>query len=345
MKKLTKGAILKNSAGWQQGMTLLNAAGDVDVSTLGYQYTIQTVTQIRAKTIVQKFYRVAPADYMSVVIGTGAWMEEIKTNLTYDVAGPFESGIISVANAPAQLGQVDVGVAPINTKIITWAKGYQYSTPEIQKALASNNWDVVSSKMEALKRNWDLGLQKIAFLGLLGDLTNTPGLLTNASVTSNLSVITAKISGLSSANFQTFVSQILAAYVQNCSYTVLPNTFLMPMDDYLGLGVAASGQFPVNSMLDYLLNMFRQITQNPNFQIKPLAYGNPAQNAGYVATNGKNRYVLYNNDPDTLWLDVPVDFALTPAGTRNNFNWEGVGAGQFTGVTIARPAEVLYFDF
>lgn len=345
MKKLSKGVLLRNQKGFTPGMTLLNANGDVDVSTLGYDYTIRTVTEIRAKTIVQKFYRVAPADYMSVVVGTGAWMEDIKTNLVYDAAGPFESGIISVASAPAQIGQVDVGIAPISTKITTWAKGYQYSTPELQKALASNNWDVVSSKMEALKRNWDLGIQKTAFLGVLGDTTNTPGLLTNANVNSNLTVITAKISSLSTANFQTFVSAILAAYVSNAAYTVLPNTFLIPMDDYLGLGVAASSQFPIVSQLDYLLNMFKQITQNPNFQIKPLAYGNAAQNAGYIGANGKSRYVLYNNDADTLWMDIPVDFSLTPAGTRNNFQWEGVAAGQFTGCTIARPAEVLYFDF
>lgn len=345
MKKLQKDVILKNSKEFVQGMTVLNANGDVDVSTLGYQYTIQTVTQIRAKTVVQKFYRVAPADFMPVIVGTGAWMEEIKTNLVYDAAGPFESGIISVASGPSQIGQVDVGIAPINTKITTWAKGYQYSTPEIQKALASNNWDVVSSKMEGLKRNWDLGIQKTAFLGILGDLTNTPGLYTQPNVTSNLTTITGKISGLNAADFQTLVSKILAAYATNCSYTAMPNTFVIPMDDYLGLGVAASSQFPVTSQLDYLLNMFRQITQNPNFQIKPLAYGNPAQNAAYVSANGKNRYILYNNDPDTLWLDVPVDFTLTPAGTANNFNWQGVAAGQFTGVTVARPAEVLYFDF
>ena len=41
---------------------------------------------------------------------------------------------------------------------------------------------------------------------------------------------------------------------------------------------------------------------------------------------------------------VPVDFMLNPAGTANNWQWQGVAAGQFTSPIIIKPAEVLYFD-
>lgn len=341
-----KGKELRNDSGrWSPAMTLLNSNGDVDASSLGYQYTIQTTTQIRARVIEQKFYRVAPADYMPVILGTGAWMEDIKTNLVYDVAGNFESGIISTAQGPSQIAQVDVGTAPVTAKIVTWAKGYLYSTPEVQKALASNNWDVVSSKMEALKRNWDLGIQKIAFLGYLSDITNVPGLLTNASVTiNNASAITTNISAMSATDYATLVATILGLYYTNSNNTVLPNTFVMPMDDYLGMGSPVASGFPIVSKLDYLLKAFREITGNPNFQVRGLAYAMLANNAGYVSSTGKQRYVLYNNEAETLAMDIPVDFVLTPAGTANNFQWQGVGAGQFTGCIIYRPAEVLYFD-
>lgn len=345
-KQLKKGDKLQNSGAlkFMPGMSIVNANGDIDAATLGYQYTIQTTTQIRASVIEQKFYKVAPADYIPIIIGTGAWMEDIKTNLVYDVASPFETGIISTASASPKIGNVDVGTAPVTAKITTWAKGYTYATPEVQKALAADNWDVISSKLSALKRNWDLGIQKIAFLGLLGDLTNTPGLLTNANVTADTTTITANISGMSSTDFQNLVKNIVAAYLLNCAYTQMPNMFVMPMDDFVGLGSAASPDFPINSKLDYLLNMFKQITGNAGFQIKPLAYGIGANNAGYVSTPGKSRYVLYNNEAETLAMDMPVDFTLTPAGTSNNFNFQGVGAGQFTGCIIYRPAEVLYFD-
>jgi hypothetical protein len=347
-KKLRKDVELRNARELlapRQGMTLLNSNGDVDTSTLGYQYTTQTVTQIRAQVISQKFYKVAIADFMPVVIGTGAWMEEIKTNLVYDVAGGFESGIQGTSAGPAQISEVDVATAPINAKITTWAKGYRYTTPEVQKALAALNWDVISSKMAALKRQWDLGIQKVAFLGLLTDLTNTPGLLTNASVNINTSRITANINTLSSSAFATLVAGILSDYFANSNNTTLPNTFVIPMDDYLGLTTPVASGFPIVSMMTYLLQAFKEATGNPNFKIHGLAYSTAANNAGYInGATGKQRYVLYNNESETLKMDIPVDFVLTPAGTANNFQWQGVGAGQLTGCIVYRPAEVLYFD-
>lgn len=348
MKKQSKilGKELRNSGvAWRSGMKLLNSDGNIDSGSLGYQYATQTTTFIRERVVEQKFYQVPIADYVPVDVGVGAWMEDIKTNLVYDIAGDFESGIVSVASGPSQLSTVDVGTSPINAKVITWAKGYQYSVPEVSKALAANNWDVVSGKMSALVKNWQLGLQKIAFLGLQQDLTNVPGLLTSPQVTVNTSVITANISSLASTAFQTLVSTILAAYAANANYTAMPNTFVMPLNDYLGLGTAASSGFPIVDMITYLENMFKKITGEKDFKILPLAYAQAAQNAGYInGSSGKNRYVLYRRDPETIKMDIPVDFVLNPAGTSNNFNWQGVGAGQFTGAIFYRPAEAIFFD-
>lgn len=341
------GKELRNSAGvpWRPGMKLLNADGNIDSSSTGYQYTIQTTTFIRERVVEQKFYQVPIADYVPVDVGVGAWMEDIKTNLQYDVAGDFESGIVSVATGPSALATVDVATAPVNSKVITWAKGYQYSVPEVAKALAANNWDVVSGKMSALVKNWQLGIQKIAFLGLNTDLADVPGLLTSPNVTINTSVITANISSLSSSNFQALVAAILGAYAANANYTAMPNTFVMPLNDYLGLGTAASSDFPIVDMITYLENFFKKLTGEKDFKILPLAYAQAAQNAGYInGSSGKNRYVLYRRDPESLKMDIPVDFTLNPAGTANNFNWTGVGAGQFTGCIYYRPAEAIYFD-
>jgi len=348
MKKNSKilGKELRNSAGlaWRPGMKLLNTDGNIDSSSLGYQYATQTTTFIRERVVAQKFYQVPIADFVPVDVGVGAWMEDIKTNLVYDIAGDFESGIVSTASAPAQLSTVDVGTSPISAKVVTWAKGYQYSVPEVSKALAANNWDVVSGKMSALVKNWQLGLQKIAFLGLQQDLASVPGLLSSPEVSVNTSVITANISSLSSTLFQALVANILAAYSANANFTVLPNTFVMPLSDFLGLGTAASSGFPIVDMISYLENMFKKLTGEKDFKILPLAYSQKAQNAGYWTALGTNRYCLYRRDPETIKMDIPVDFLLNPAGTANNFNWQGVGAGQFTGAIFYRPAEALYFD-
>lgn len=344
--KHLKGLEIFNSGALPAHLEFRNANGSIDATTTGYQYVIQTTDQIRAKVIEQKFYKVPPAEYLPVIVGEGAWMEGLKTNAVYDVAGDFETGIISTASAPSQISKVDVALAPISTVLVKWAKGYQYDIPEVSQALAANNWDVVQSKMNALKRNWDLGTQKIAFLGLKGSTSTVPGLYTNSSVTINLTRITASISGLSAANFGTLVAGIIADYFTNSNQTELPDTFLIPMDDYLGLMTPVNPEFPLVSKLQYLEDAFKRITKNPSFKIDGIAYGTAANNAGYInGASGRQRYILYRNDQDTMFMEVPVPFNLTPAGTANNFQFDGVGFGQFSGVTILRIPEVLYFDY
>jgi hypothetical protein len=326
-------------------MTLKNSNGDISASTLGYQYAIQTTQQIRPQVIQQKFYEIPIADYVPVVIGQGALMEGIITNLQYDAAGDFESGVIDTAD-PSNLAQVNTGIAPIFAKIVTWAKGYTYSTPEVEKALASNNWDVISAKMAALKRNWDLGIQKIGFLGMKADQAGVPGLLSNSNVNVNTTIITQSISSYNPTQFSSFIAGLLSAYFTNSNSTVLPDTLVMPMSDYLGLAVPISPTYPTGgSMLEYMLRAFKEMTQNPNFQINGVAYANQANNAGYWAVGGTNRYALYRRNAETVRMDLPVDFILNAPGTANNFNWEGVGAGQFTGAIVYRPAEFMYFDW
>ena len=337
------GKELRNSRGlaWRPGMKLTNANGNIDSATLGYQYATQTTTFIRERVVEQKFYTVPIADYVPMDVGVGAWMESIKTNLTYDVAGDFAGGISTLSSNAAQIPTVDVGTAPVTAKVITWRKGYTYSIPEVSKALASNNWDVITGKMEALTKHWQLGIQAIAFLGLQQDQTNVPGLLTSPSVTINTTVIPQNISAMNASSFQTLVATILGAYLANANYTVMPNTFIMPMNDYAGMGAAASSDFPVTDMISYLENMFKKVTGEKDFKILPLAYAQQAQNASF---NNTNRYVLYRRDPETVKMDIPVDFLLNPAGTADNFSWTGIGAGQFTGTIFYRAPEAIYFD-
>lgn len=335
-----------NKMPWKPGLDLelCNANGAISDQSLGYQYTIQTTSFIRSQVIEQKFYTVAFEEFVPVEVGTGAFLENIKTNLTFDSAGPFESGIQGTSSGPTQVAQVQVGTAPKSATVKTWAKGYQYNTIEVRKALASNNWDVIASKMKALKRNYDLGLQETAFLGLKSD-SDVPGLLSNSEVTVNEAVITKAISSLSYTEFAAFVKDIMAAYFENANSTVLPDTFLIPMSDWLGLEVPVSPQFPNVSMIEYLEKAFKRVTGNPNFKLAGLAYCDQAKNAGYWESLGTNRYCLYRRDPETVKMDIPVPLILNPAATADNFNWNGVGLGQFTGAVVYRVPEVLYFDW
>lgn len=349
----TKGKILNiigrelrnDDGGWRPGLELLNANGDVDPNTFGYDYALRTTTLIRTRSRSQKFFQIPLADYIPVTVGEGAWLEAITQNLTFDIAGNFASGIVRVGSEAAKVPQVNAGMSPLTIKLVTWAKGYSWSVIELQKAIKANQWDVVAARFEALKRHWDLGIQFTGFLGLPEE--SLPGLLTGDTtygVTVDTTTIAANISGMDATTFQAFVAAVLGAYRTNCDRTAWPDTFLMPELDYLGLAGASSSSFPIGSKLEYLTNAFRLMTGNANFQIKGLPYCDLAKNIGYVSVGGKNRYVLYRRDIDTLSMDIPVDFMSFAPGTRNNYAWEGVAAGQFSGCNIYRPKEVLYFD-
>jgi hypothetical protein len=336
-------------APWKFGIDLgkmefMNANGGIDPASQGYEFVIQTTTEIAADTIKQKFYEVPYGEYLPVDIGTGAWKESIVKNLTYDSAAPFEQGIADLSTQAA-ITNVEAGVAPVSTKIYSWNRGYQYSLFEVRKAIAGDNWDPIAAKYETLTKNWQLGIQAIAFLGLLTDPTGGPGLLSQSGVTVNLSVITQYICTMSPTQLATLVATILGAYFSNSNSTVMPDHFAIPMQDWLGLGAPWSPQFPNVSILEYLEKAFKMQTKKANFTIYGVAYADQANNAGVWATLGTNRYCLYRNDPSTMKLYLPVDLLINAPATANNFQWQGVSLGQFTGLQVYRDPEVLYFDW
>lgn len=326
---------------WRPGLRIDNAAGTVNPTSLGYQYTIQTTTQIAAKVVEQIFYEVPFEDFVNVEVGFGAWMENIKINTVFQLAGSFFNGLMSLNQGSSKLPIVNVGLSPVTSAIDTWTSGYTYTIAEVNKALASNNWDVVEDKMRALKKMWDLGLQQVAFLGNPQDQTNFPGLLTQTGATVNTSIITQFISSYSPGQFAAFVANIIATYFPNTNYTRMPNRFVIPYADWNGLMTPVSSQFPNVDMLSYLENAFKRVTGRQDFKIMPVAYCDTANNGAEI---GHYRYALYNKDPDTIRMYIPVDFMLNPAGTGNNWQWEGVACGQFGSPVLIRPNELMYFD-
>jgi hypothetical protein len=217
-----------------------------------------------------------------------------------------------------------------------WAKKATWSIAEIMEA-ANANWDVVDSRMRALKKNWDLGIQEGAFTGFDASLT---GFLNNADVNINTTLIAEEISGMSDAEFQAFVKGALTAYFANSNYTRdNPDTFVMPASDYLGMASAASATYPNISKLEYLENSFKKMTRNDGFKILPLVYSQSAKNPA-----AKDRYVLYRNDPETLKMSIPVDFTMNQAYTTDGLVFQQKAYGQISGVLVNRPREVLYID-
>lgn len=342
-----KKSMARHNARSLAGLTVRNATGDIDTTTLGYQIAIDTLTFIKKQITEQKFYEVAPADYVPIAVGDGAFSQSILTNLTVSTAADFESGVINQGSANDRLDSADAAISSKTVQVINWAKAVGYSVFEIEQALQSGNWDIIESKHRARKKNWDLGIQKIAFLGAISNQTNVPGLLTQSAsnVNSDTTTITTLISGMDASGFATFIKNVVAAYQSNCSYTAFPTHFVIPQDDWLGLSSPVSATYPFNSKLEYLKKAFAEIVPG-GVKILPAVYGIPAYNASVLGGgNGLHRYAMYRYDPETIRMDIPVDYTVTQPNTINNFQFQDAGYGQFTGVGVYRPLEVLYFDF
>ena len=332
-----------------RGMELLNsrdnANGDISPTSLAYQYATDRLTYIRSRFVEQTFYEVAPADFMNVLVGEGAFSAQIVTNLSIKTAGSFKQGKLMTGNMNSKVTIADAAVVPAYTKIMNWGVGTEYTIFDVNQALFTGTWDPIEAKQKSRKKEFDLGIQEIAFLGDTGDETNYPGLLTQTTVNTNSNRISALISGKSASDFSIFVGGIVGDFLTNCDYTAMPNKFTIPTDDWAGLGVPVSQTYPNISMANYLKQTFDALVTG-GVEILPLAYGIPAKNKTAINVGtGYHFYCLYKDDIDTQFMEIPVNYTVTQVGTYNNFSFQDVAYCQYSGVTVLKPLEMLYYYF
>lgn len=310
-------------------------------NALGYDIPITTLTTIIKKITEQKFFQLAPADYVPVRVGEGAWSSSLLTYRSFDLAADFATGVLNTGANSARLAQADAGIDAIPVAVKNWAKENGWTLFDLQQAAKSGNWDLVTEKERARKKNWDLGIQQVAFLGLSGS-SDVLGLYTQSGVENNTTLITEPISNLVDvpADVSAVVKGLLQAYRLNCQRTAWPTHFIMPENDYLGMATPSSPSFPIKSLLELFLETFQVMTGNKNFKILPCAYGDTANNS-----LGVTRYALLNYDDASIRMDIPVDYTNTLANSINNFSFQNVGYGQFTGVMAYRPLELMYFSY
>ncbi len=317
-------------------------------NSMGYEVQITTLTAISKKISEQKFFEIAPADYLPVVVGNGTWSSNITTYRSFDIAGDFATGIINTGGQNARLAMADGAVDALNIKVNNWAKAIGWSIFDLELAARSGNWDLVSTKERSRKKNWDLGIQAVAFLGLpgLNGVGGTClGLLNQAGITTNTAVIPKAIKAMTPAELKVFCAAVIEAYRANCNRTAFPSHFIIPESDYNGLASQASPEFPIKSTLQLLEEMFQVITRNKAFKILPLAYGDAAYHTDVTQIVGKQVYVLLNYDEESIRMDIPLDYTNTLANSIDNFSFQNAGYGQFTGVLAYRPLEMMYFTY
>jgi hypothetical protein len=330
---------LSDQIGGGASLRFINAAGAIDTGSLGYQIAIDTLTAIRRDVVEQKFFEIPFADFVPLVVGEGAFAQNILTNLVLSTGEDFEAGNINTGHNNTRISTVDAGVTPKTVQVINWAKEIGYTVFDIQQAVTASNWDLIEGKLRALKKNWDLGLQEIAFLGSKTN-AGVPGLLTSKEVNVNKTLITKALAEMTADELNAFAAKFLSTCFDNANKTQLPNRLLLPASDYLGLVNAQSAQFAIKSKLEFLEEAFAKVV--PGFKITFTPYGELAsmKSRGVTAT----RYVAYRNEAETARMDVPVDFQTTAPNSLNNFSFQSVAYGQYTGAQFYRPAEALYFD-
>lgn len=316
------------------------------INALGYEINITTLTTIMKKITEQKFFEIAPADYLPVRVGEGAWSSNLVTYRAFNLSDDFGTGVINTGANNGRLAQGDAGVDSLSIPVLNWAKSIGWSIFDLELAAKSGNWDIVTAKEKARKKNWDLGIQKVAFLGLQSSPgssnPNCLGLLNQPSAFVNSSLLTNPISGLAATPSQLsqFIASILNAYRFNSQRSAWPTHFIIPESDYLGLATPSSPTYPVKSILQLMQETFQTMTGNKNFKILPCAYADAAY-SGYA----NQVYTLLNYAEESIRMDIPVDYTNTLANSIDNFSFQNVGYGQFTGVLSYRPLELYYLQF
>lgn len=300
----------------------------------GLSQVIDTLTYVSGKLVEQKFYEIPFEQYVPTVLGEGAFSDLMLYYTNFADSEGFETGLVSNTGRTASLEAVDTHYESIEAKPIFWAKKTNYTVLELKQAMKMQNLpSLIEQREKVRQKEWQLGIQKVAFLGCNGQA----GLLNNSSVTVDTTSLTGFLSGITDSALNTFVAGIIGSYLSNTNGTILPDTFVIPLTDFAGLGATVSSSFPIKSRMDFLLDAFKGATGNANFKILPCFYCDKAK---YDGTN--NLYALYSRDEENLVYNINVDYTVTQFASRDNFNYESAGYGQFTPVVLKRPQSVYY---
>lgn len=309
--------------------------GKMNANSEGYQQLITTLTDVNAEVSKQKFYEIAFADYVPTIIGKGAFKKSILNYKTFQTGEGFEAGLMNNGANRQGLAQTSVAVEGQTQVIHAYAKGIEWDIFELEEAMqAGELFSLIEAKEEARKMEWDLGLQKSAFLGITGGA----GLLNQAGATIDNVTIPKFISSMTDTEFAALTAAIYEAYRSNCFRTAKPSVFAIPEKDFNGLGQYPNPAQPFKTKLELLRELFVGLTGNKDFKILPCSYGDKENFDGV-----NNRYALLNYDPRSVKFDIPLNYTATSAGTLDGFTWANAAYGQFSDVALLREREVLYF--
>ena len=317
-----------------------NAAAFATPANYGLEQTISTLTQIVSDIQRQKFYTVdgALTDYVPMEIGTGAYGQNLFQYTVAQVGDQFETGIVQPGNGINKDANVDIVVDGISIKNNFWRMKYQASKELIEMARANAvNFSYIEEQERARLKTYQLGIQKVTFLGT--EDGQNKGLLNLDGVTVNTSLLPANLGSLTTAQLFNFATTAVSTFFANSNSTAFPNTLLMPTQQLGGIAVPVSQTYPFGQTKKELIERaFKEAGAPQDFKILHTVYNNTA-GVGSTA-----RYVLYNRDADVLKMYLPKPYTPYPLYPTGSLDMISDAEAQFTGVWAKRPKEILYMD-
>lgn len=317
-----------------------NAVAFANPANYGMEKTLSTLTQIVADVQRQKFYTVdgALTDYVPMEMGTGAYGQALFQYTVAQVGDKFETGIVQPGNGINKDANVDIVVDGISIKNNFWRMKYQATKELVEMARANAvNFSYIEEQERARLKTYQLGIQKVTFLGTNDGLNK--GLLNLDNVTVNTSLMPANFGTMTTEQLNNFASTAVATFWVNSNNTVFPNTLLMPTQALGGLATFISSTYPVGeTRKEFLERAFKAAGAPQDFKILHTAYNNTA------STTGGARYVLYNRDADVLKMYLPKPYTPYPLYPTGSLDMISDAEAQFTGVWAKRPKEILYMD-
>lgn len=309
---------------------LVNAAGygDIDLTLL---------TIIDRNVAEQKFYTVDPEKFVPFDKSQGGFADYITVLRSYsNIEGDLSSWERGIDADNARRGQIGVKMESVALKIHNLDKMISWSMFELRQSIQTGSWNIITEKERARKIDYDLSVQRAV---LLGD-DDHKGLLNQAGVTTSTTALTKPISKMNSSEFKAFLSSIFHAYFANTEMTAMPDTLVIPMSDWMGLGVAVDEQYPVfTTMKQRLTDVFREVTGNANAEIIPLVYCEPKFNGGAY------KYVLYRKNFDSVRAYQPFGYNVVQGSTVDGMNYQNTAWARISDVFVNRPKEMMYLSF
>lgn len=275
-----------------------------------------------------------------IVAETGGGWVDFTSTMDVDYATSGANGGSIVGGATDVIPTVQANINKDIYKVLTWAQAMKIPFVDSQKyQTIGRSIDSILDK--GIRLNYNKTIDQLVYKGLL----NFTGLVNNASIVS--SVAPAGASGETEWEKKS-VDEILwdinkaiteAWAASEYDEGAIANHILLPPNKYAYLVSTRIGTSGDESILSYILKNNMAVNQGKDLQIYPSRW------CAGAGTAGKDRMMVYVNDKDFVYFDLPVP--ITRAMTQPvalQFSYITIYAAQMGQVKFMYNQPARYVD-